>query len=58
MVLKLYRNKACIRTIFNVTKISNEEHGVLIVTNKSNHILNTKEYYHLKDYRRFIITVD
>jgi len=31
MVLKLYRGETCLRTIYNVVKISSEEYGALIV---------------------------
>jgi len=58
MVLKLYRGNTCLRTIYNVVKISSECNGVLIVTNKTNHDLQTKEYHFNKDYHRFIISVD
>ena len=58
MVLKLYRGETCLRTFYNVLKVSCEEHGVLIVTNKMNRVLYTKEYHFNKDYHRFIISVD
>ena len=58
MVLKLYRGETVIRTLYNVTKIYSEEHGTLIVTNKIDRDLHTREYLFNKHFHRFIIEVD
>ena len=58
MVLKLYRGETCLRTIYNVVKITSEEYGALIVTNKFIHTLQIQTFKFNKDYRRFIIEVD
>ena len=57
-MLKLYRGETCLTTIYNVVKITSEEYGALIVTNKFLHALQTKTYRFNKDYHRFIISVD
>jgi len=58
MVLKLYRGETVLRTLYNVTKISSEVHGVLIVTNKIDHDLHTREYSFNKHFHRFIVELD
>jgi len=58
MVLKLYRGETCLRTIYNVVKISSEEYGALIVKQKTNEMFFTNCYKFNKDYHRFIISVD
>jgi len=58
MVLKLYRGNTCIRTIYNVHKITQGDLGTLIVVNMVNHELFTTTWKFNKHYHRFIITVD
>jgi len=58
MVLKLYRGETYLRSVYNVHKISSEEHGVLIVTNKLDGEIQFKEYQFNKHFNRFIIELD
>jgi len=58
MQLKLYRGTTCLRTIYNVHKISSECNGVLIVKNKGNGVFFTNSYKFNKDYHRFIVELD
>jgi len=58
VVLKLYRGETCIRTIYNVHKISSEEYGALTVKQKSNEVFFTNSYKFNKDYHRFIVELD
>ena len=58
MVLKLYRGITCLRTIYNVHKISGEEYGALTVKQKTNDVFFTNSYKFNKDFHRFIVEVD
>jgi len=58
MVLKLYRGETCLRTIYNVIKVTQNELGTLHVKNKQDRVLVTNTWRFNKDYHRYIIDVD
>lgn len=58
MILRLYRGERCLRTIYNVHKITQGDPGALIVVNKVLHTMATTKWYFEKHYHRFVVTVD
>lgn len=58
MVLKLWRGSTCLRTIYNVVKVNQDEAGIITVTNKVDSHLNFKAYRFPKEYERFEVAVD
>jgi len=58
MVLTLYRGTTCLRTIYNVLKVNQDDISKLIVCNKQDQVIQYKTYHFKTDYERFIISVD
>jgi len=58
MVLVLYRGTTCLRTIYNVLKVNQDSISCIIVKNLQDKQINYKTYHFMKDYERFIISVD
>jgi len=58
MVLMLYRGKTCLRTIYNVVKVNQDEQDCITVTNKVDRHLNFNMYRFKKDYERFQVSED
>jgi len=58
MVLTLYRGTTCLRTIYHVLKVNQDEQECITVTNKVDRHINFKVYHFKKDYERFVVSVD
>ena len=56
MVLRLNRGETCIRTICNIHKITQDDHGMLVVVNKVDSELIANTFIYNKDYNRFEMT--
>jgi len=60
MVLQLWRGTTCLRTIYNVLKVNQDDVSHILVKNINtlDHEVTYKTYHFKKDYERFIISVD